>query len=322
MSAARDIAQALGGKRAQLLPNGDYLVPCPVSSHGKGCGDRSPSLSVGDGQQRLVVHCFAGCDPRDVLDVLRQRGLLDDVRRRPANNNKRHQDPRSDSAERHQKRQHEKASWLWSQRRPIAGTIAETYLRSRHIMCPLPVTLAFLPPHKPEYHPAMIAAFAMCDEPKPGIVGEPRGVCRRNCNHVGENQRPKSGMPRINGVNAVHLTLLKPDGSGKAAVDKPKLLIGSPLGRPIVLTPPNDLLALAITEGIEDALTAHAALGMGAWAAGSAGMMPSLADKVPDYIEAVTVFAHADKAGQEGARELAKRLHRRGIEVFIEGIAS
>jgi hypothetical protein len=296
VSAARDIARALGGKRTQLLPNGDYLVPCPVPSHGKGRGDRSPSLSVGDGQQRLVVHCFAGCDPRVVLDVLRQRGLLDDVRRRPANNNKHHRDPRSDSAERHQKRQHEKASWLWSQRRPIAGTIAETYLRSRHIMCPPPLTLAFLPSRKPEHHPAMIAAFALCDEPEPGVVGKPQDV------------------------NAVHLTLLKPDGSGKAAVDKPKLIVGRPLGRPIVLTPPNDLLALAITEGIEDALTAHAALGMGTWAAGSAGMMPSLADKVPDYIEAVTVFAHADKAGQEGARELAKRLHRRGIEVFIENI--
>ena len=308
MSAARDIAQALGGKRTQLLPNGDYLVPCPVSSHGKGRGDRSPSLSIGDGQQRLVVHCFAGCDPRVVLDVLRQRGLLDGVRRRPANNNKydfnnaphqRSTDPipRSDSVEQYRKRQHEKASWLWSQRRPIAGTIAETYLRSRHIMCPLPLTLAFLPSRKPEHHPAMIAAFALCDEPEPGVVGEPRGV------------------------NAIHLTLLKPDGSGKAAGDKPKIIVGRPLGRPIVIAPPNDLLALAIGEGIEDALTAHAALGMGAWAAGSAGMMPSLADKVPDYIEAVTVFAHADKAGQEGTRELAKRLHRRGIEVFIEGIA-
>jgi hypothetical protein len=256
----------------------------------------------------LLVRCFAGCDPRDVLDVLRRRGLLlDDVRRRPANNNKfdfnhaprqRSTDPipRSDSAEQHQKRQHETASWLWSQRRPIQGTIGETYLRKRGITCALPSTLGFLPP-RGEHHPAMIAAFAMCDEPEPGIVGEPRGV------------------------NAVHLTRLLPDGSGKAEVDKPKLFIGSPMGRPIVLAPPNDLLALAIGEGIEDALTAHAALGMGAWAAGSADMMPSLADKVPDFIEAVTVFAHTDKPGQNGARNLAKRLHRRGIEVFIEGIA-
>jgi Toprim domain len=297
MSAARDIAQALAGKRVQFLPNGDYLVPCPVSSHGKGRGDRSPSLSIGDGQKCLLVNCFAGCDSRDVLDELRRRGLLDDVRRRPANNNKRHQAPRSNSVEQYRKRQHEKASWLWSQRRPIAGTIAETYLRSRHIMCPLPVTLAFLPSRKREHDPAMIAAFALCDEPEPGVVGEPRGV------------------------NAVHLTLLKPDGSGKAAGDKPKIIVGRPLGRPIVIAPPNDLLALAIGEGIEDALTAHAALGMGAWVAGSADMMPALADKVPDYIEAVTVFAHADKSGQNGARELAKRLHRRGIEIFLEGIA-
>ena len=55
-----------------------YLVPCPVPSHGKGRGDRSPSLRISDGDTRVLVHCFAGCDPRDVLDVLRRRGLLDD----------------------------------------------------------------------------------------------------------------------------------------------------------------------------------------------------------------------------------------------------
>src|SRR5258705_3612171 len=91
-----------------------------------------------------------------------------------------------------------KARWLWSQRQPIGGTIAERYLReARGITCPLPATLGFLAPRKPEHHPAMISAFALPDEIKPGLLGEPRGV------------------------EAVHLTLLRPDGSGKADVDKP-----------------------------------------------------------------------------------------------------
>ena len=78
MSPAASIARALGGHR-----NGDgYLVRCPVSRHGKGRGDRSPSLSIRDGDDCLLVRCFAGCDPRDVLAELRRRGLLDDAQRR------------------------------------------------------------------------------------------------------------------------------------------------------------------------------------------------------------------------------------------------
>ncbi|MGL3108898.1 DUF7146 domain-containing protein [Bradyrhizobium sp. BR 1432] len=195
------------------------------------------------------------------------------------------------------RQQHEKARWLWAQRQPIGGTIAERYLREvRGIICPLPPTLAFLPPRKPEHHPAMIAAFALPDEVEPGLLGEPRGVA------------------------SVHLTLLKPDGTGKADVDKPKKVVASPGNLPIVLAPPNELLGVAITEGIEDGLTAHQATGLGAWAAGNATFMPKLVETVPNYIEAVTVYAHADKAGRDGALGLAARLDQRSIEVRVEGL--
>jgi RecA-family ATPase len=72
MSAA-EIARALGGKR-----NGaGFLCRCPVPSHGQGRGDRTPSLSIADGDKGLVVKCHAGCDPLDVLAELRRRGLAD-----------------------------------------------------------------------------------------------------------------------------------------------------------------------------------------------------------------------------------------------------
>ncbi len=192
-----------------------------------------------------------------------------------------------------------KAARLWSKRRPIAGTPAERYLHQvRGITCRLPLTLAFLPALKSEHHPAMIAAFGIPDEPEPGVLGEPRAV------------------------NAVHLTLLRPDGSGKIerTREQPnKLIIGRPLGRPIVVAPPNDLLGLAITEGIEDALAVHQATGLGAWAAGSAMHMPALADAVPDYIEAITICADDDERGRDKTRELAEALHHRGsCEIRIE----
>jgi putative DNA primase/helicase len=76
MSRAAIVALALKGRR-----NGDgYLCRCPVPAHGQGKGDRNPSLLIRDGdiEGRVVIHCFAGCDPRDVLAVLRARALLQD----------------------------------------------------------------------------------------------------------------------------------------------------------------------------------------------------------------------------------------------------
>ena len=96
-----------------------------------------------------------------------------------------------------------------------------------------------------------------------------------------------------------------------------KIMIGSPKGSPIVLAPPNDLLAMCIAEGIEDALSAHEATGLGAWAAGSASLMPALADAVPGYIDCVSILAHRDPAGIKGANELATRLSARGIGCVV-----
>jgi hypothetical protein len=152
---ARDIAHALAGRRAQRLADGGYLVSCPVPSHGKGRGDRSPSLHVADGDERLLVHCFAGCDARDVLDELRRHNLIesrDSAHGRPASSKKLAPPTRDNYAE----QQHHKAAWLWSRRKAIDGTIAEAYLRkARGITYARPATLGFLPPYKPEHHPAL-----------------------------------------------------------------------------------------------------------------------------------------------------------------------
>lgn len=187
----------------------------------------------------------------------------------------------------YEQRQRAKAAWLWSQRRPIAGSIAETYLHARGYGGPLPRTLGFLPPRADGQHPAMIAAFAQVDESEPGALGEPEDV------------------------RAVHLTLLLPDGSGKAAVAPNKLTIASPAGTPIVLAPMNDLLGLAITEGIEDGLSVHQATGLGAWAAGSAPFLPKLVAAIEQLSappDCVTIFVDDDDAGRRHAHELAAAL--------------
>src|SRR5258707_12975901 len=53
-------------------------------------------------------------------------------------------------------KQHRKAARMWANRRPIAGTIAERYLREVRgfgYALPLSATLGFLPPYKLGYHP-------------------------------------------------------------------------------------------------------------------------------------------------------------------------
>jgi hypothetical protein len=196
------------------------------------------------------------------------------------------------------------AMWLWSNRKPIAGSIAETYLRgARGYGGPLPATLGFLPA-RGEYPPAMIAAFGLAREIEPGMLA----IADR-------------------AVTGVHLTRLRPDGSGKAVFADPdenaKIMIGYSVGSPIVLAPPNDLLGAAITEGIEDGLSVHEATGLGIWAAGGAARMPALAAALPAWIDCATVIADDDKDGRRHAAALAHGVEARGIgtRLIVPGAA-
>jgi hypothetical protein len=118
----------------------------------------------------------------------------------------------------------------------------------------------------------------------------------------------------------VHLIKLRADGSDRLRNDTAKITIGKDITVPIVLAPPNDLLAMDIAEGIEDALNASQATGRGAWAAGSAMRMPALADLIPSWIEAVTILVDDDTAGRGKADELAVRADARGFEVRMTPI--
>jgi hypothetical protein len=90
-------------------------------------------------------------------------------------------------------------------------------------------------------------------------------------------------------------------------------MVGPSNGWPIVLAPMNDALGLIVCEGIESGLSLYEATGCGVWVAGSAGRMPALANKVPDYTDCITVVGELDEAGWKGATELACRLKARGL---------
>jgi hypothetical protein len=109
---ARAITKALGGKWA-----GRYgLAHCPVHA------DSTPSLKISDSTHRGIdVHCFAGCDWKDIKNELRRHGLLNgnfsaDTRPRvipaPAEDEHKNIAP---------------ALSLWRGSEPLPGTLGETY---------------------------------------------------------------------------------------------------------------------------------------------------------------------------------------------------
>ncbi len=45
-----------------------WMVSCPLQGHGRGFGDRKPSVSVTEGDDsRALVNCQAGCQTEDVV---------------------------------------------------------------------------------------------------------------------------------------------------------------------------------------------------------------------------------------------------------------
>ena len=72
------IAKALGNAKQV---NGNWLASCPVAGHGRGNGDKNPSLSIKEDNGKLLFHCHGGCDQHSVFDAVRERNLLPALQR-------------------------------------------------------------------------------------------------------------------------------------------------------------------------------------------------------------------------------------------------
>lgn len=122
----------------------------------------------------------------------------------------------------------------------------------------------------------------------------------------------------------LHRTWLARDGSGKAAIDRPRLLWpGLPKAGGVVRLLADDEIStgLAIAEGIETALSALA-VGYPVWACIDAGNLAGF--PVLEGIEALTILAdrdrpdrHGRRAGQEAAEACAARWRAAGREVRV-----
>ncbi len=65
MSTLLELIETLAAKRTGL----GWMAKCPAHN------DRNPSLSIRESEDKILVHCHAGCEQRDVIDALKARGL-------------------------------------------------------------------------------------------------------------------------------------------------------------------------------------------------------------------------------------------------------
>ena len=202
---AEQIALALGGKRSGR----QWACCCPAHE------DRSPSLIVFDGREAVQVRCLAGCDTRDVIGVLKRRGLWDSNygKERLRLDSSGRETPGYELVDAKKYRKWEEtrpltaplsdlALKVWDDALPAQATEAEKYLHGRDLV---------LPPDANE----IIRFHAMCPR---GKVRQPALIALfRNS----ETDRPK----------AIHRLFLTPDGKKDHA-----MMLGSVAGCAMKLT--------------------------------------------------------------------------------------
>jgi putative DNA primase/helicase len=257
------LARSLKGKPA----GSGFICCCPVLTHGKGRGDKNPSLSIAESSDgSLLLHCKAGCDSRAIFSTLRARGLLDEG---PGRRDQRVKPQRpiayfpTDPVE-----PDPRAIELWRSAVLAKGTLAEKYLRHRGIALAIPPTLRFIP--AVEYvtrvsFPAMVAAVQAAD--------------RR--------------------VIAVQVIFLHPNGTRKAHVASPRKTFGTLGAGGIRLGPAGPALGLA--EGTETALSAMELFGGVVWSTLGAQRLGSI--RLPQEVDKVIIYPDRDETGSAAARK-------------------
>jgi putative DNA primase/helicase len=269
---AADIAATLGGARR----SGQWWS-CRCPAH----DDRMPSLSVRDGDRGLLVRCWSGCDPRDVLAELRRRGLIGGQ----AESRPKAAPGQPEIRGANDARRIAAAMDLWSESYRADGTIVERYLRSRGITLPPPATIRMhgMMAHREsgEQRPAMVALVEHTEH----------------------------------GPTGVHIAYLAIDGSMKATIEPAKRSLGPVAGAAVRLAPAGALLMVA--EGIETGLAAMQACQLPVWAALSTSGMKALV--LPPVVRTVIILADHDVngAGERAARAATDRWLAEGRRVRL-----
>jgi len=181
------------------------------------------------------------------------------------------------------------AARLFAASMPVAGTLADTYLRARGIT--QGGTMSAL-----RFHP--------------------------NCWHRDEGQTRSIPRPALiaavtdgaGALQGVHRTWLAHDGEGKAVVKTQRRAMGHLLGNAVRLTPQQNILVVG--EGIETMLSlSEAAPGLPVWAALSSGHLGAVL--LPEGLQRLYIAIDRDPAGQRAAERLSARATEVGIGCLV-----
>ena len=246
-----DLVGALGGTWS------GYVAMCRCPAH----SDRDPSLSLRQGDRGILVNCFAGCSREDVLRELRR---IEPGKHYPA--------PLGRTAY-----GTGNAQRLWDQGTEIIDTLAETYLRSRHLV-PLPTGLRFHPrcPYlsKPrtQFLPALLVPV-----------------------HVGRQLR------------AIQRIFLGPDGRYTV-----KVMLGTPEQGAWRGGEPGDTLAIA--EGFETARAFTQLNAIPCWASLGAGRLHQL--QIPGGVSRLYLAGDNDPEGRRAIIKASEAYVRPGLTII------
>jgi len=291
---AAEISRALGGHRVGR----QWMARCPAHAGG---GERTGSLSLRDGYAGVVVHCFAGCDFRDIRDALVDRGLW------PAR-------PDRDDEEARRKRQERarKASayHLEAEAEDRAKALRDLRIAKeilRDALAPTPDSIV-----------GRYLTGRGLDPPWPACIREhPRLYHRDDSGRV--THWPALVAPvrdsRTNAIRGVHRLWLQPDGT-KAPVDTCRKILGRGGGGAVKLSPDCAVtLGLGLVEGVEDGLDV---LQRG-WAPVWALLGRQNIERFPvlSGVEHITVFADRDDPGMGAAKACARRWRAAGLRSDI-----
>ncbi|WP_135213115.1 DUF7146 domain-containing protein [Vitreimonas flagellata] len=267
MSRLKRIVDAMGG---QLMDGGRRAL---IRGPGHGAADRSVSLlETEDG--RVLIHCFSPRDDwRAVRAELADLGLLEEDRDQHEDSSEQivrvHSEPRDEE-------RMARVTRLWAESQPIAGTVAERYLRARAIEGELPG------PDVLRFHPRMTSLDDRLR--RPALM---------------------SALVDADGaLQGVQVTLLTAHGAGKAPVATPRRTIGRLMGHYVRIDAPGHTLVIA--EGLETALSARRALAAGAWAFLSAENLAQF--EPPPVIDRLIIAADRDAAGKAVAARVLQRV--------------
>ena len=174
---------------------------------------------------------------------------------------------------------------VWDATKPLAGTLAETYLHARGVgHVTVAPSLHFSPalthPQAPGRFPCLVAG-----------VQDVRG-----------------------GFLAVHRIYLDREGAGKANVEPARASLGSTAGGAVRLGEP-ERGRLLVGEGIETTAAAMGLFDLPGWAAIGTGGLTAI--ELPEHVIDVVIAADRDAGGLQAATALARRLEAEGRDVEI-----